>query len=93
MAYSETSFMEGVIAGIITGAGAGVVASPATAGLSIPILTMIGAVIGALIKIQLFQAILAIVGIYIFGKLNIFPSYMIIVFIAVMAIWILKGKK
>jgi len=93
MAFSETSFMEGVIAGAITGAGAGVVAAPVTAGLSIPILAMIGGLLGAIIKIKIFQAILAVVGIYIFGKLEIFPPFMILIFIGVMGFWIFGGMK
>ena len=93
MGWSKTSFMEGAIAGAITGAGAGVITAPETAGLSIPIFTIIGTIIGALIKIKILQAFFLIAGIYLFGKLEVFPPYMIFIFIIVMIIWIIGGMK
>ena len=93
MAWDEGSFLEGAFAGAMSGAVVGTVVSPATAGLSIPLLSIIGAVLGALIKVRLFQAIITIGGIYLFANLGILPPYMIIILIIIFLFWIIGGMK
>jgi len=92
MAWDEGSFLEGVIAGGISGVGAGVAAAPATAGTSVLIFGAIGAVLGALIKIRIFQSIFFVIALFLLSKLNVLPPYVIIGLIIVFFFWVIKGK-
>lgn len=100
MAWNEGSFWEGVIAGGGTGAAAGAMAggaaSAATAGLgipAIPLFAIIGAIVGALLKIRIFVALLLVFILYALMNFVSLPPYVWIIVIVIFVFWLIQGSK